>query len=259
MEERHVPRTVLPTDGIHPCPKMDRAFCLFSVKRSTIRRLAQVEHAIHVANNIIAFFAILTCFLVVLRALKIISFSLAGNNHLLFTGDIKTRLVFMTSTDIIGATIAPVVVINAIGLLGLVMQNRYSRVKDRIYRLIRERDELLEQPLDNTVKVQNTKKLLKKYLKEAKLIKNAMLFAFLSIVFIVATCFLIMVSNYLFSGTGSSSPFDGIYAIMEVCIILIFCIGLVMLLLSVISMSRSLMISIATVSFEISAESIIDQ
>ncbi|MHA2332861.1 MAG: hypothetical protein ACXAEU_12640 [Candidatus Hodarchaeales archaeon] len=30
MEERHVPQTVLPTGDIHPCPKMDRAFCPYS-------------------------------------------------------------------------------------------------------------------------------------------------------------------------------------------------------------------------------------
>ncbi|MFW9991415.1 MAG: DUF2721 domain-containing protein [Candidatus Odinarchaeota archaeon] len=164
----------------------------------------------------------------------------------------------MIAADIIGATITPVIVINAIGLLGLVMQNRYGRIKDRIYKLIKERDELAKQPLENSMKLQNTKKLLKKYLKEMKLIKNAMLHAFLSIFFIVLTCFLIMISNYIFSDTLQDTLFNSFFTLIELSTLLIFSTSLILLLLCVLSMSRSLVISITTVSFEISAEHIID-
>ncbi len=157
----------------------------------------------------------------------------------------------MAATDIIGMTIVPIIVINAIGLLGLVMQNRYGRIKDRIYKLIKGRNELLSKFPERQVTIQNTEKLLTCYLKEMKLIKNAMLHAFLSIVFVVLTCFLIMVSSYTSSDPVISSFIAGFLPAIETSILLVFGMSLILLLLCVLSMSRSLLLSIATVSFEI--------
>ncbi|MHA1166418.1 MAG: DUF2721 domain-containing protein [Candidatus Hodarchaeales archaeon] len=162
----------------------------------------------------------------------------------------------MTSAEIIGTTITPVVVVNAIGLLGLVMQNRYGRVKDRIYRLLRERDSINGDSPEITTMLDNKKTLLKKYLVEAKLIKNSMLYAFLSISFIVITCIFIMATNYFFSSSDSQTQQYFIYVLLEGLILLTFLCGLFLLMMCVLSMSRSLMISIATVSFEISTEHI---
>jgi len=173
----------------------------------------------------------------------------------------------LPAAEIISQTIGPTVVISAIGLLALVMQNRYARVKDRIYKLIQQRDDLaLRGPQENPERLENTKSLLRMYLREARLIKNSMLFAFLSIVFIVVACFLIMLTIIIFGFSPTqefysqfSFPLEAAYFVMEAVTLFSFSTGLVLLLLCVVSMSRSLMLSISTVGYEISAEHLIDQ
>jgi hypothetical protein len=166
----------------------------------------------------------------------------------------------LPAAEIISQTIVPTVVISAIGLLALVMQNRYARVKDRIYKLIQQRDDLaLRGPREDPERLESTKSLLRMYLREARLIKDSMLFAFLSIVFIVVTCFLIMLTIIVQFFSQFSFPLEYVYMVMDVFTLFSFSTGLILLLLCVVSMSRSLMLSISTVGHEISAEHLIDR
>ncbi|MFX0121613.1 MAG: DUF2721 domain-containing protein [Promethearchaeota archaeon] len=139
--------------------------------------------------------------------------------------------------EIITATLSPIVMMSAVGLVLLMMQNRYSRLKDRTllydrYYNILKSIESPEEHLEVVTKIRNM------YLNETRLVKNAMIFAFTAIVFVIVTCISILSQEVL--------TLDLSYLIM-----FSFILALVTILITILIMAISLTMSVSTVEYEI--------
>ncbi|MFX0016630.1 MAG: DUF2721 domain-containing protein [Promethearchaeota archaeon] len=139
--------------------------------------------------------------------------------------------------EIITATLSPIVMMSAVGLVLLMMQNRYSRLKDRTllydrYYNILKSIESPEEHLEVVTKIRNM------YLNETRVVKNAMIFAFTAIVFVIVTCISILSQEVL--------TLDLSYLIM-----FSFILALVTILITILIMAISLTMSVSTVEYEI--------
>jgi len=139
--------------------------------------------------------------------------------------------------EIITATLSPIVMMSAVGLVLLMMQNRYARLKDRTllydhyYNILRS-IEAPEGDLEVVIKIR------KMYLNETRLVKNAMIFAFTAIVFVIVTCISILSQEVL--------AIDLSYLIM-----FSFILALVTILITILMMAISLTMSVSAVEYEI--------
>ena len=148
----------------------------------------------------------------------------------------------MTVITVISETLTPVILISAIGLLNLMLQNRYGRIKDQVYRQLGVKKSDREY-LDESKGIHELR--LNRYAKECFILKNALLSNFLSITLFVCTCIGILVNSYFFEDT---------YLLLDLIILFLFTTGLLILLVGVSFASYSLWFSTKTVSFEISQE-----
>ena len=96
----------------------------------------------------------------------------------------------------ISFTITPVVLISAIGLIELMMQNRYGRVKDRVFAFIKYKRELEEVKAPEYA-IQAATTILDRYSREIGLIKNAMIFGFIAISGVAVTVVLLLIGPLL--------------------------------------------------------------
>ncbi|MFX1250612.1 MAG: DUF2721 domain-containing protein [Promethearchaeota archaeon] len=148
----------------------------------------------------------------------------------------------MTIITIISETLSPVVLISAVGLLNLMLQNRYGRIKDQVYRQLGVKKSDREYS-EESKRVHELR--LKRYAKESFILKNALLSNFLAITLFVCTCVGILANSYFFEDTNP---------LLDFIILLLFTTGLLILLVGVSFASYSLWFSTKTVSFEISQE-----
>ncbi|MHA1838595.1 MAG: DUF2721 domain-containing protein [Candidatus Ranarchaeia archaeon] len=152
------------------------------------------------------------------------------------------RQLPMAISDIVAGlayTLTPVVLISAIGLVELMMQNRYGRVKDRVFVFIEYRNRLQQTNAPNEP-LQQVERILNRYSREVWYIKNAMITGFLAISSIAITTILLLAGQFLFSTS-----------LLEGMIVLIFAIAIFMLILSTLLMAFSLSQSQNTVTDEI--------
>lgn len=134
--------------------------------------------------------------------------------------------------------------ISAIGLVVLMMQNRYGRLKDRTLQYIHFRNLLMKEETVSDDKTEAIRKLINFYFKETRLVKNAMLFSFISIGFVIITCITILIQEI-----GS---FD-----LSLLLLGFFTLALLLVLISIAFMSISLAVSISTVKYELEQASIL--
>jgi hypothetical protein len=164
--------------------------------------------------------------------------------------------------EVVSSTVAPIVLISAIGLLLLMEQNRYARIKDRAFTYIGKRNELramirVMAQKDEKKDEEHQKRtdrlchqlghcetILAREMREALLIKNAMFAGLIAIVLVSITSILLLWS----SSTSSDWLADlnlGVFAL-----------GLFSLLISVIFMAIDIWVSFATVREEIISEEV---
>ncbi len=117
---------------------------------------------------------------------------------------------------LIQTTLIPVIMISAVGLIALVMQNRHAVVLERTYRINLRRLELTEELhevgeamppartrwLEGQLEMQNA--LLDRWLRRGTYTRNSLICAFLGVSLFGATC-LSLVFNVLFRLTGGYS------------------------------------------------------
>ncbi len=117
---------------------------------------------------------------------------------------------------LIQTTLVPVIMISAVGLIALVMQNRHAVVLDRTYRINFRRMELTEELhevgesmpagrlrwVQGQLEIQNA--LLDRWLQRGVYTRNSLVFAFLGVSLFGATS-LSLVFNVLFELTGGYS------------------------------------------------------
>ena len=141
----------------------------------------------------------------------------------------------------IGNTLTSIVMISAIGLMELMMQNRYGRVKDRVFVFIEYRNRLQQNkaPKDALVRVES---ILGRYSQEVKYIKNAMITGFLAISGVGITTVLLL--------TGQFYPE---HSLLEGSILFVFTLSIIMLVISSFLMVISLRHSQKTADSEINA------
>jgi len=142
----------------------------------------------------------------------------------------------MDVIQIISQTTVPIIFISAIGLLTLTFQNRYARIKDAVYTY--QKQKITYDQQGEKEKAQKADRMLQAYEKEAKMIKNSMLGAFVSILFIALTSLLIMVkgfSNWL----------------LEIPILISFALAILSLVVSVSLIIAAMAHSVRTLNYEI--------
>ncbi|MFX0112922.1 MAG: DUF2721 domain-containing protein [Candidatus Hodarchaeota archaeon] len=165
-------------------------------------------------------------------------------------------------TEVVSSTVAPIVLISAIGLLLLMEQNRYARIKDRAFTYIGKRNELramiqaMAQQDDkrNEELQKRTNRLcrqlghcetiLAREMREALLIKNAMFAGLIAIILVSITSILLLWSSNLSSGWLVDLNLG------------VFALGLFSLLISVIFMAIDIWVSFSTVREEIISEEV---
>ncbi len=173
-----------------------------------------------------------------------------------------------TVSQIISSTVAPIVLISAIGLLMLMEQNRYARIKDRAFNYINRRNDLrvqikiiTEHSEDDDTKKQISEKrkanlnqqlrhcevILTSEMREALLIKNAMFSGLIAIAMVSLTSLLLLFSS---SSTDTSD-------LLSSLTLTIFAIGLLSLLLSVFFMALDLWVSFSTIREELISEDVV--
>ncbi len=99
----------------------------------------------------------------------------------------------MDVLNIIAQTAVPIIFMSAIGLLTLTYQNRYGRVKDSVYTF--QKQKVAYNHAGEKEKALQADKMLTFYQKETKLIKNSMIAAFISVLFVIVTSFSIMLKD----------------------------------------------------------------
>jgi len=143
----------------------------------------------------------------------------------------------MDVETIISLTTVPIIFISAIGLLTLTFQNRYSRVKDSVYVFQKQKVVYLQNGEKN--KAQQADKMLSWYQKEAKMIKNSMFAAFISILFIVVTSLSIMVMELT----------SWLY--FDIIVLVSFTLAILSLVVSIALIIASLVRSVKTLNYEV--------
>lgn len=138
---------------------------------------------------------------------------------------------------IISLTTVPIIFISAIGLLTLTFQNRYSRVKDSVYEFQKQKIIYLQKGEKN--KAQQADKMLSAYQKEAKIIKNSMFAAFISILFIVVTSLAVMVMEL------TQWPY------FDYVVLASFALAVLSLVISISLIIASLVRSVRTLNYEV--------
>lgn len=140
---------------------------------------------------------------------------------------------------IISQTTVPIIFISAIGLLTLTFQNRYARIKDSVYAFQKQR--IIYMQNGEQQKAQEAEKMLMFYQKEAKMIKDAMLGAFFSILFIALTSFLIMIRGIW--------EIDSLY--LDIPLLLSFTFAVLSLVVSVSLIIAAMVLSVKTLNYEV--------
>lgn len=143
----------------------------------------------------------------------------------------------MDVLTIISLTTVPIIFISAIGLLTLTFQNRYSRVKDSVY--VFQRQKLVYLQNNEKTKAEQADKMLTLYQKEAKIIKNSMLAAFISILFVIVTSLSIMILEI--SG----------WTQLDILVIVSFSFAILSLVTSIILIIISLVRSVRILNYEV--------
>jgi len=142
----------------------------------------------------------------------------------------------MDVIQIISQTTVPIIFISAIGLLTLTFQNRYARIKDAVYTY--QKQKITYDQQGDKEKAQKAERMLQAYEKEAKMIKNSMLGAFISILFIALTSLLIMVKGFT-------------NWLLEIPIIISFALAILSLVVSVSLIIAAMAHSVRTLNYEI--------
>ena len=142
----------------------------------------------------------------------------------------------MDVIQIISQTTVPIIFISAIGLLTLTFQNRYARIKDAVYTY--QKQKITYDQQGDKEKAQKAERMLQAYEKEAKMIKNSMLGAFVSILFIALTSLLIMVKGFT-------------NWLLEIPIIISFALAILSLVVSVSLIIAAMAHSVRTLNYEI--------
>ncbi|MFW9924142.1 MAG: DUF2721 domain-containing protein [Candidatus Thorarchaeota archaeon] len=145
----------------------------------------------------------------------------------------------MEVIQIISQTTVPIIFISAIGLLTLTFQNRYARIKDSVYAFQKQR--IIYMQSSEQQKAQEAEKMLMFYQKEAKMIKDAMLGAFFSILFIALTSFLIMIRGIW--------EIDSLY--LDIPLLLSFTFAVLSLVVSVSLIIAAMVLSVKTLNYEV--------
>ncbi len=146
----------------------------------------------------------------------------------------------MDILTIISLTTVPIIFVSAIGLLTLTFQNRYSRVKDSVYVFQKQKITYLQN--NEKTKAEQADEMLTLYQKEAKLIKNSMLAAFISILFVAVTSLSIMVMEI--SG----------WLWLEILVLVSFTLAVLSLVVSILLIILSLVRSVKTLNYEVETD-----
>jgi len=167
-----------------------------------------------------------------------------------------------SASQIISTTVAPIVLISAVGLLLLMEQNRYARIKDKAFAYINRRNELRTQikiltQNRETMNEERMKRLnelnrqlgycetiLSREMREVLLIKNAMFSGLIAISLVALTSILLL-------GESTEPATWMINATLAV-----YALGLLSLLVSVIFMAADLWVSFGTIGEEIISEGV---
>jgi len=142
----------------------------------------------------------------------------------------------MDVLNIIAQTTVPMIFISAIGLLTLTYQNRYGRVKDSVYTFQKQKVAYIH--AREKEKVLQADKMLTFYQKESKLIKNSMITAFISVLFVIVTSFSIMIK-------------DIAQINIDIFLISSFALAILSLVISIIFIIISFVRSVKTLNYEI--------
>ena len=142
----------------------------------------------------------------------------------------------MDVLNIITQTTVPIIFISAIGLITLTYQNRYGRVKDSLYTF--QKQKIVYNIAGEKEKALQADKMLTFYQKESKLIKNSLITAFISILFVTVTSFSIMVK-------------DIAQINIDIFLISSFALAILSLVISIILIIISFARSVKTLNYEI--------
>lgn len=148
----------------------------------------------------------------------------------------------MDVISIIAQTTVPIIFISAIGLLTLTFQNRYGRVKDSVYTFQKRKIEYTA--ADEKEKALRADEMLTFYQIEAKIIKNSMIAAFVSILFVILTSFSIMLKGIAELTTLA----------IDIIMIVSFALAISSLVLSIILIITSFVRSVKTLNHEIETD-----
>ena len=148
----------------------------------------------------------------------------------------------MNVLDVISQTTVPIIFISAIGLLTLTFQNRYGRVKDSGYTFQKRKIEYTQ--AGEKEKAVKADEMLTFYQKESKLIKNSMIAAFISILFVIITSFSIMIKDIA----------EITSLVIDIFIIVSFALAISSLVLSIILIIISFVRSVKTLNHEIETD-----
>jgi len=151
--------------------------------------------------------------------------------------------MFSASMDvftIIAQTATPIIFISAIGLLTLTYQNRYGRIKDSVYTYQKQKISYLQQGEKN--KAEKAEQMLTVYQKEAMIIKDSMIAAFISILFIALTSLLLLLQGIL--QPLPTTP-------LEYFILISFTLAILSLVVSVCLIIAAMIRSVKTLNHEI--------
>ena len=148
----------------------------------------------------------------------------------------------MDVLNIITQTTVPIIFISAIGLLTLTFQNRYGRVKDSVYTFQKRK---IEYTLaGEKEKAMRADEMLTFYQTEAKMIKNSMIAAFVSILFVIITSFTIMIKDIVQTTS----------IVIDIFMIVSFALAISSIVLSVILIIVSFVRSVKTLNHEIETD-----
>ncbi|MHA1223108.1 MAG: DUF2721 domain-containing protein [Candidatus Heimdallarchaeaceae archaeon] len=142
----------------------------------------------------------------------------------------------MDVLNIIAQTTVPIIFISAIGLLALTYQNRYGRVKDCVYTFQKQKVTYFHS--GEKEKALLADQMLSFYQKEAKMIKNSMIAAFISVLFVALTSFSIMLKDI----TQLS---------IDILLLSSFALAVLSLVISIIFIVISFVRSVKTLNYEI--------
>ncbi len=146
---------------------------------------------------------------------------------------------------LIQAVLSPILLISAVGLLLLTLQNRYGRVIDRLRSFGEEIATLKQRMRYPRAREVSIKRQLGNLLKRGKLLRDAILFLYLGILCVILSSILIFVSN------GFGAPIANIT-------ILAFSTALIFVLVGALFAIREMIMSYQAVTTQLVIEDGID-